>query len=281
MGSIRINLRKNRRKRGEVGVSEADGVRYLHLGNDAVQSAMRIRKPFDLELSYTRAMMAGLLLHPAPRNVVMIGLGGGSIAKFVHRKLPDSAIHVVELNPKVVLVARNTFGLPPDDERLTVQLGDGAAYTDKVRREARPCADLFMVDGFDDLAQVQALASRPFYDNVMAALKPGGILVVNLLLDDLGLDRYLRRIEAACPGGTLCLEAEDEPNLIVFGFRDPLHALRWDTLQERAKATEKATGLKCAVLLKGLRKMNESTRTLLKIRPTGSAGPIKGFTPGD
>jgi spermidine synthase len=270
MGSIRINLRKSR-KGGEIGVSESGGVRYLHLGNDAVQSAMCIRRPFDLELSYTRAMMAALFLHPRPESVYMIGLGGGSIAKFVHRQLPEAAIHVVDINPGVVAVARSSFGLPPDDARLRVQIGDGAAFVEKSARAGKPCADLFMVDGFDSLAQVQALATRPFYDNAVAALKPGGILVVNLLQDDLGLERYLARIEAACPGGTLCLEAEDEPNLIVFGFRDKTPSLRWDALQERALRLERQSGLKCRVLLKGLRAMNQTTRTLLKLRP--SNGP--------
>ena len=263
MGRRRTGAKASRRK-SRVGVSEADGVRYLHLGNDAVQSAMRIRRPFDLELSYTRAMAASLILHPAPTQACMIGLGGGSLAKFVHRNLAGASIRVLELDPEVVKVARSMFGLPPDDKRLTVELGDGAAYVNRMR--GTPLADIFFVDGFDSLAQVQSLATRPFYDNVMGCLKPGGIMVVNLLYDDPGLDRYVQRIEQACRGGTLCLEAEDEPNLIMFGFRDPTHSLRWDDLRERARRLERASGLPCGVLLKGLRAENKSTRTLLKVR---------------
>src|ERR1700691_3480955 len=111
------------RRGGHVDVSEEGGVRYLHLGNDAVQSAMRLKRPFALELAYTRAMMACLLLHPAPRRLCMIGLGGGSIAKFVHRHLPEIQTHVIELNPRVIGVARTMFGLPVDDARLNVELG--------------------------------------------------------------------------------------------------------------------------------------------------------------
>jgi spermidine synthase len=251
------------RRGGHVGVSDDDGVRYLHLGNDAVQSAMRIKRPFDLELAYTRAMMACLLLHPAPRHLCMIGLGGGSIAKFVHRFLPEIQTHVIELNPRVIAAARTMFGLPMDDARLQVELGDGAEIVGTLR----DYTDLLLVDGFDSLAQVVALATRPFYDRAVNALRPGGILVVNLLYDDPGLDRYVRRIEQACPGGTLCLEAETEPNLIVFGFRDPSPGWRWKLLQQRALRLKRTTGLAFPSLLKGLRLTNDSTRTVLRARP--------------
>lgn len=257
-------MRSNRGRRGgHVDVSEVRGVRYLHLGNDAVQSAMRLKRPFDLELGYTRAMMACLLLHPAPLRLCMIGLGGGSIAKFVHRFIPDIQTQVIELNPRVVAVARTLFGLPMNDARLQVDLGDGAAFVGTVRNHA----DLLLVDGFDSLAQVQALATRPFYDGAVAALRPGGVLVVNLLHDDPGLDRYVRRIEQACPGGTLCLEAGSDPNLIVFGFRDQRPAWRWDDLQRRAVQLRRSTGLAFSDLVKGLRRANDSTRVLLKARP--------------
>ena len=43
-------------------ISEADGVRYLHLGTPWVQGAMRIRKPLALELEYIQRMMAWMLL---------------------------------------------------------------------------------------------------------------------------------------------------------------------------------------------------------------------------
>jgi spermidine synthase len=253
---------KRGRRGGHVGVSEDGGVRYLHLGNDAVQSAMRLKRPYALELAYTRAMMACLLLHPAPQRLCMIGLGGGSIAKFVHRHLPEIQTHVIELNPRVIGVARTMFGLPVDDTRLKVELGDGAVFVGT----ARNYTDLLLVDGFDSLAQVEALATRPFYDRAVAALRPGGILVVNLLYDDPELDRYLRRIEHACPGGTLCLEAETEPNLIVFGFREQRPAWRWDVLERRALNLKRTTGLAFPVLVKGLRQRNEATRTLLKAR---------------
>ena len=114
--------------RSEVVVSEEDGVRYLHLGGDHIQSAMRIEAPDDLELDYTRTMMAFLLFHPRPKDCLMVGLGGGSIPKFIYRRLPSVRTRVVELCQPVITTARSLFKVPADCTRLRVELGDGAKH---------------------------------------------------------------------------------------------------------------------------------------------------------
>ena len=74
-------IRKASEDAETVYISEKFGVRTLHIGSDTVQSAMRIAAPNDLELSYTRSMMGFLLFNERPKSVLMIGLGGGSVAK--------------------------------------------------------------------------------------------------------------------------------------------------------------------------------------------------------
>ncbi len=61
----------------EIEIAENKGVRTLHLGNSVVQSAMRLKDPFALELAYTQAMFAWLPFLPTPRRILMVGLGGG------------------------------------------------------------------------------------------------------------------------------------------------------------------------------------------------------------
>src|SRR5689334_14676453 len=87
--------------RHSIEVSEEAGIRYLHFGSDWVQGAMRIKKPFALELQYTREMLACLLWRPHaewPRRVLLIGLGAGSLLKFLHRHCPAARLHVVEID---------------------------------------------------------------------------------------------------------------------------------------------------------------------------------------
>ncbi len=245
-------LRKPAEDAKTVYVSEKFGVRSLHIGSDTVQSAMRIARPWDLELSYTRSMMAYLLFHEDPRDVLMVGLGGGSVAKYVHHHLPQARVRVLELDPQVVAIARQCFLVPPDDHRFEVIIGDGAEYMAR----ADIAADLIMVDGYDAESHVEALATREFYRHCRERLVPGGMLVVNLWGGDRQFNEVLKRIEAAFPAGSLCLPARKPGNVIAFGFRDSPGLLRWPDLLARATALELRFGLEFPLFVEGLRTMN-------------------------
>jgi spermidine synthase len=215
------------RRGASVEVSESGGVRLLHLGGHAIQSAIRLASPDRLELAYTRAMMAFLLFAPAPRELLMIGLGGGSIARFAHGQLPRTRVTVVEINPEVVAAARGFFGLPTDDARVKVLVADGAAYVPS----RRAAFDVLLLDAFEDGRSVRALATQAFYDACRDALRPDGILVVNFIADEPRFGAYLARIEQAFGGKVLCLPAEDRVNMIVLGLtgratRIPIAPLR-------------------------------------------------------
>ena len=69
-----------------IQVSEEKGVRYLHFGSRWVQGAMRIGRPWALELEYTRLMMMPLVVHHGrdwPASVLQIGLGSASFTRFL------------------------------------------------------------------------------------------------------------------------------------------------------------------------------------------------------
>ena len=80
---------------GKPGVSEDGGVRSLQFSNGAVQSSMRVSKPFELDLSYTRAMMGFLLFNAEPQHILLVGLGGGSLSKYCYHQFPQARITVV------------------------------------------------------------------------------------------------------------------------------------------------------------------------------------------
>ncbi len=227
------------RREAHVHVSERNGVRSLHLGNNLVQSAMRLAFPNQLELAYTRCMMGFLLFHPHPQNVVMIGLGGGSLAKFVHHRLPGVKTTAVEINPEVVAAAHNYFSLPADDPRLHVVIGDGADYM-----ATHPGgADVLMVDGFDGGCQVASLCTQDFYNHARAALRKNGVLVVNLLSRDKGFQNYIKRIENSFSGNVATLMAEPIGNVIAFAFRQNPGKRVWNHLPRRAKKLEQQFAL--------------------------------------
>jgi len=255
--SILSKLRIHRSRTGDasVEVSEQDGLRSLHLGSTTVQSTMRIDDPVELVLSYTRAMMGFLLFHPRPRRIAMIGLGGGSLAKFAHHWIPESRIVVVENSMQVIAAARSYFEVPADDERFTVIHGDGAEH---VRDHPDSC-DVLMVDGYDSESQVEELATESFYADAQAALERDGVLVVNLWSSDRRFDTYLQRIERTFDSRVVCLPAERRGNVAVFGFRRSPEATTWEALKTRAKQLEKAYGLEFQRFVPRLKEMNPHT----------------------
>lgn len=192
-------------------VYDGPNSKALHFSIDEIQSRMRLQDPHALDLEYTRTMMAFLLFHPEPADIAMIGLGGGSLAKFCHRHLPQARIRVVEINPHVIAL-RDEFQVPPDDDRFTVLRADGAQF---VRLRATRC-DVLMVDGFDSQGLPSRLCSRRFYDDCLEMLQPGGIMVVNLHRGHASYDAQLGRIRRSFDDAVLVVDDGDLSNSIVF-----------------------------------------------------------------
>ena len=220
-----------------VEVSEKDGVLSLHLSSELIQSAMRIARPNDLEVTYTRCMMGFLLFTPEPRDIVMIGLGGGSLARFAYHHLPTSRIAVVEINAQVIAAARNFFPLPPEGGRFRVIEGEGAEFV-----AARPgSCDVLMIDGFDDGALPETLADEAFFASAVAALRPNGVLVMNFLGRDRRLNTYLKRLQAWVEAPLVRMKAEPDDNVVIFALKGAAGQRR--TLGKRPALLEKKLGL--------------------------------------
>ena len=224
-----------------IEVSEEAGIRYLHFSLDWVQGAMRIRRPNALELAYTREMMAGLLFRdlPWPRNALLIGLGAGSLAKFIYHHLPQTKITVVEIDPQVEIIARLHFKLPDDPQRLRIVIGDGAQY---MLEDGKPF-DLILVDGFDKHGRAGVLDTVPFYQACRARLTRHGLMSTNLLGHSRGFHASQARISEAFDGRSLVFPSCDSGNTIAFATGgDPVN-VHADELIARADELHAATGL--------------------------------------
>ena len=225
----------------------------MHVGGEAIQSAMRIDDPFALALDYTRCMMAFLLFHPQPRRALMIGLGGGSLAKFFHRNLKKTSVRVVELDAHVVAAARQHFALPADDARLSVEIGDGAEAI------SPECCDVLVLDAFEDELHVPRLASAEFYDGAFLALTEPGALVVNFMNDDPKFDQTLQRLERAFGGAVLAMPALYDPNILVFALKGVPPRISFDELKKKAEDLEARIELPFTRYVNRLRAMNPFT----------------------
>ena len=218
-------------------------------------------------------MMAFLLFQPRPRDVLMIGLGGGSMARYIHQRMPGTRTTVVEINAKVLAAARSLFHFPAEDARLRVEIADGADYV----RACTESADVLLVDGFDDGKQPPALCTQAFYDAACAALRLGGVMAVNFMAEDKKLDALLQRIEKSFDGQVVCLNAADRVNLIAFAFKRFPHKLLWEALTKRVRELNKIHDLPLENFIAGLRRLNPHTQSALSLRSAAAdqAGPGK------
>lgn len=230
MFNFRNKIHKSVSDGNVVEVIEVDGVRSLYLGSTTIQSSMRVKSPFALELAYSRGMMCFLLFSSSVKNALSIGLGGGSVQKYIYANCEEIMQTVVEINPQVIATAHRHFYVPEQDARLNIIEADGIAHLDNHPNSA----DLLMIDAFDGLGIPAEFCSQAFFDSCEAALMQGGIFAINLWGSDKNFDIYLRRIEQSFENKVLVLPTGKPGNIVVFGFKDKPD-LRIMNLRERAK----------------------------------------------
>jgi len=179
-----------------------------------LQSLMSVQQPNRLELPYTLTMMGFLLPVPQPRHILMVGLGGGSLAKFCYQHLPETRITVVEINPHVIAM-RGHFQLPDDDERLKVVCADGAEFV----RDSRETFDAILVDGFDGDGQSAQLSSKDFYEDACRVLQSPGVIAINLDSDHPAHHVFLQRVHTSYRGHMVVLRVPQRANHVVLATK--------------------------------------------------------------
>ena len=224
-----------------IEISEKQGVRYLHFGSEWIQGAMRIARPWALELEYTRELMMPLLLRASPAwpaSVLQVGLGSASITRFLYRHRPLARITVVEISPQVVAAARHFFKLPDDTDRLKVEIGDAYDYVAERRRRF----DLVQLDGYDAGAHPGMLDTVPFYLNCRERLADGGFIAMNLLTSRRGVDASVGRLREVFGDGVAVLPPSEAGNTVAIASRKPLQ-LSAQALRPAALQLKASTGL--------------------------------------
>jgi spermidine synthase len=164
----------------QVLVYEDAGLRYLCFTrncNIGRQSGMDVAHPQRLVFDYTRMMMAALFLVPEPKDVLVIGLGGGSLPRALAGVVPRARIDVVEIDPAVVRVAQRYFRFAPA-ANLPVYEEDGRAYVRRALRAGRKY-DLIMLDAYDHEYIPEHLLTQEFLREVRGLLRAGGVVAAN------------------------------------------------------------------------------------------------------
>ena len=141
------------------------------------QSCVDQRKPREMVFAYTRMMMAALLLMPEPENILIVGLGGGTLPTALAELLPNANLDVVEIDPAVVSVAEQFFAYRPNaNTRVIVQ--DARVFTKRAVRSPRRY-DLIMLDAYNGDYIPEHLMTREYLEETRALLSERGVVAAN------------------------------------------------------------------------------------------------------
>jgi len=241
---------------GIIEIVDKEGVRALHFGSHARQSSMLLAEPDRLHSLYARAMMAGLLFHDTPREVLMIGLGGGTIAKFLLHQFADCRLKVVEFRSSVLKVARSHFGLP-FDQRLKIKIGCGAQHVHQASQTQSEQHDLIVIDAYDHAGMAPEVSSEIFFDNCRTLLTKDGLLVINLWGTDKDLfQQVVWNMGRVFDRRMLFLPVRGRGNIIGFAFGEARPKPTLKQLIDHAKRLELQYQLEFPTYLLDLKRHN-------------------------
>ncbi|WP_036172165.1 fused MFS/spermidine synthase [Massilia sp. 9096] len=230
-------------------ITEFEGVRSLHLGTSWVQGAMRLARPDAIELEYVQMMMMWMLFVERPRRIAQLGLGSAALTKFCWQRFPEARVEVAELNPNVIAICHDYFGLPPNDARLDVREMDALDFVMDARRHGT--LDVLQVDLYDEQARGPVLDTPEFYQACADCLAPGGIMTANVFGDFINYDKNLQAMEQAFDAVVWLPEVHDA-NIVVIAFKEAPQ-IDFAVLYERAAEIKRRYNLPAKTWVNGLK----------------------------
>jgi spermidine synthase len=151
-------------------------------GAEALETQMDLNQPEALRFEYLRQFFCSYLFRPAQQRVLIVGLGGGGMIRFLDRFDSKLRIDAVEIDPLVVRVADEFFGVR-SGPTTQIHTADGLQFI----AQAGNRYDVIYMDAFlkpsaatDGSGAPLALRTREFYKQMRSKLQPGGIVVFNL-----------------------------------------------------------------------------------------------------
>jgi spermidine synthase len=170
-------------------------------GQEVLETQMDLRRPAELKFEYLRYLFASYLFCPEPEQMLIVGLGGGSMVHYLQQNDPEVKIDAVEIDPLVVKLAADMFGTKPT-ENVNIVAADGFKF---IADAEDGLYDVIYMDAFlkpsaetDETGAPLALRTQQFYKQLQQKLKPGGVVAFNLNPHQ-QLEADLRELKEAFP----------------------------------------------------------------------------------
>ncbi len=243
---------------GLIEIVETDGVRALHFGTSPRQSSMIIKAPNELHAKYARAMMLWLLFKEQPEHVLMVGVGGGLLSKYLLYHFPDCRIQAIEFRKAIIRIARRFFALPLEP-RLKIKIGDGAHYIKRQSQQLSAQYDLIMIDAFDAQGMADSMQGVNLFSSCKQLLTKDGILVINLWGSDNEQYKQLTwELDIIFKQKLLFLPVRKRGNVIVVAFAWEAQQYSLKAIRHKARQLDAQYHIEFTDFIKDLKRYNGS-----------------------
>lgn len=202
-----------------VEIYDTGDCRSLYFGGRYLQSRMSLNSPQLLILPYTHYMMFTLLLTDVLEHVLLIGIGAGSLVRFIHHHFPNCSIDAVDCSDHIIKLAKGYFQLP-DNNHVHIHCQDGRQFISRLTKEQK--YDLILVDAFDEKGMSEQVYTRQFFHHCIRALKKTGILCSNLWSGDPEKIEEISDALSSCFKNRLLLPVPDRGNIIGIATVTPV-----------------------------------------------------------
>jgi spermidine synthase len=244
---------------GVIEVVDDSDTRALYFGTSARQSAMSREEPHRLVLSYTRSMLSGLLFTREPRSALVLGLGGGSLPRFLMHVFPTCRIDVVERRAQVVQVAHDYFHLARSP-RLRIHVCDAGVF---LREDSGRTYDLVLVDLHDRNGTAPVVTEPGFLASCARRLAARGVFAINVWTDpsESVPPSILRDHRATFEDRHLVLPVTGKWNCILLGLPFAVASYTRRHLDARSTDLQARLGIELPQLLADLARANPDLRS--------------------
>ncbi len=200
-------------------IEDKNGIRYLYSGESATQSAINLEQPHKIILKNLEYALGCLMFMPEPQNILLLGVGGGSLIHFFRHYCPKAKITGIDIDQSLLQTMHDEFLLPQADLLLNYHIADAQDWVKNNTTQY----DLIIVDVFDEQYMPEWVLEETFMLDLKKSLSEHGCITWNTLIaTDAEFNQFYKTLRSVFQQRTLCLAAEDYENTIVYSFNAKL-----------------------------------------------------------
>ncbi|MDX1693811.1 MAG: hypothetical protein R3208_08590 [Ketobacteraceae bacterium] len=153
-------------------VRENSEYRWMVGSDGVIHGVMDKKDPFTPVTSYLQAMLTALALHPNAKSLLSLGLGCGSLERYLAQAFPHIGITTVEVSQARIDQVMSHFSLP---EKVVLVTENAVDYVENCAGDF----DVIFCDIFGSIENPCQNQSERFYENCMQSLTRNGVFVIN------------------------------------------------------------------------------------------------------